>query len=130
MRIRAAVAAAVAAVAASTTLITIPAASAHDREVQHRGSCSRHTDWKLKVKRDDRRLEVEAEVDSNRNGQAWKWRIRHDGHVAARGTRRTLPPSGSFEVHRRLANHRGADTIVFRARNPRSGEVCRASIRF
>ena len=93
------------------------------------GSCSGSADWKLKAKHDDGRLEVEGEVDSNRNGQNWRWVFRHNGSVSARGWATTRGPSGSFEVERRMVDLRGADTIVFRARNPRSGEVCRGVVR-
>ena len=52
---------------------------------------------------DDCRLEVEAEVDSNR--------------------------SGSFEVERKTRNTAGADAFKFRAVNRASGEVCVARVR-
>ena len=100
-----------------------------DDRVERSGSCSGSTDWKLKAKPDDGRLEVEGEIDSNRNGQTWNWVIRHNGAIAARGQARTTAPSGSFEVERRLANLAGVDTFVFRATNPASGEVCRGVVR-
>lgn len=37
------------------------------------GQCTGVTDWKLKAKSDDGGIEVEAEIDSNRTGQAWRW---------------------------------------------------------
>ncbi len=104
-------------------------ATAGDGEVIRRGSCSGSTDWKLKAKPDDGRLEVEGEVDSNRNGQNWRWRLVHNRSVSARGWATTRGPSGSFDVERRMVNLRGTDTIVFRARNPRTGEVCRGVVR-
>jgi hypothetical protein len=107
-----------------------PAAHAKDGDVERRGSCSRATDWKVKVGPEDGRLEVEGEIDSNRRGQTWRWRIVHNGSVSASGTRTTQGPSGSFEVRRLLVNLRGTDTITFRARNPRSGELCRGTVRF
>src|SRR5436190_12186227 len=70
-------------------------------DVVHRGSCSRHSTWKLKAKPDDGRIEVEGEVDSNRNGQKWRWRIRHDGWVSFSGKATTKAPSGAFSVSRR-----------------------------
>jgi len=54
-----------------------------------RGSCSGRTDWKLKVKPDNGRLELEFEVDSNVNGQPWNVRIKQNEYVAIMG------PSGS-----------------------------------
>ena len=99
-----------------------------DNEVIRTGSCSGNTNWKIKAKPDDGRLEVEAEVDSNRAGQTWRWRLRHDGRIDARGSKLTAGRSGSFEVERKLANHAGRDSFKFRAVNPRSGEVCIARV--
>lgn len=109
---------------------TMVPAAANDDDVIKRGSCSGATDWKLKASPEDGRIEVEGEVDSNRNGQKWHWRIFHNGNVSARGTATTHAPSGSFEVRRLLVNASGTDTIGWKARNPASGEVCRGSLRF
>ena len=94
---------------------------AYEREI--------HGRWKLKVGPEDGRLEVEGEVDSNRNGQTWRWSILHNGSLSASGTRTTRAPSGSFEVRRTVVNLRGTDTLTFRARNPRTGEQCRGIVR-
>ena len=116
--------------AASLVAVTAPAQAKGGDDVVRRGNCARTTDWKLKVRPENGRLEVEGEVDSNRNGQTWSWVIRHDGSMSARGTRTTRAPSGSFEVRRVLVNMPGTDTIVFRATNTRNGEVCRGVARF
>jgi hypothetical protein len=116
--------------AASLVAVAGPAEASGGNDVVKRGNCARTTDWKLKVGPDDGRLEVEGEIDSNRNGQTWTWLIRHNGSVSARGTRTTQAPSGSFEVRRVLVNLSGVDTIVFRATNTRNGEVCRGVVRF
>src|SRR5688500_12588559 len=71
---------------------------AGDAEVIRTGGCSGRSDWKLKLKEDDRRIEVEYEVDQNRVGDVWRVRIRHDGDLAFSGSRRTRAPSGSFGV--------------------------------
>lgn len=119
----------------ATSLVTV-ASPAQARSgsgghvVVHRGPCSGPTDWKLKVGAENGRLEVEGEVDSNRAGQTWTWRIVHNGSLAASGTRRTAGPSGSFGVRRVLGNQRGTDTVTLRAENTRSGEVCRGTVRF
>ena len=109
--------------------LSLPAEARGNNEVIRRGSCTGSTDWKLKAKHDDGRLEVEGEVDSNRNGQSWRWRMVHDGSLSARGTATTHAPSGSFSVERRMVNQRGTDKIVFKARNLRTGEVCRGVVR-
>jgi len=115
----------------ASTVPAIGAGTAHaqgDNEVIRNGSCSGNTNWKIKAKPDDGRLEVEAEIDSNRAGQTWQWRLRHDGRLAARGSKLTTGRSGSFEVERHLANHAGRDSFKFRAVNRRSGEVCIARV--
>lgn len=121
-----AAAAAVAAVIATTT----PAVLANGDDRVRRGSCTGSTDWKIKVGPEDGRLEVEGEVDSNRSGQTWRWALVHNGSVSASGTRLTRAPSGSFEVRRTTVDLRGTDVFVLRARNVRTGELCRGTLRF
>jgi hypothetical protein len=106
------------------------AAVANDADVIKRGSCSGASDWKVKASPEDGRIEVEGEVDSNRVGQTWRWRILHDGDVSARGTATTTAPSGSFEVRRVLVNSPGSDTIGWRATNPATGETCTGNLVF
>lgn len=106
---------------------TIPVLAGED-DVIKRGGCSRASTWKLKASPDDGRIEVEGEVDSNRNGQTWRWRILHDGSVSYRGTATTRGPSGSFDVMRRVVDAPGVDHIGWRARNPHSGETCRGRL--
>ena len=117
---------------AASLLTAAPAfAGGHDDdEVIREGSCSGSTDWKVKAKTDDGRLEFEGEIDSNRNGQTWSWKIKHNGTVSAKGTSTTRGPSGSFEVERRLTNLSGTDQLVFKAKNPATGEVCTGSLAF
>jgi hypothetical protein len=102
-----------------------PAAAGDDEKIRT-GACSGSAHWKLKVKPDDGRLDLEAEVDSNVNGQEWTWRIRHNGSLSARGTGTTVAPSGSFDVERRMANLAGTDTFRFRAVH--GSQVCLGSI--
>ncbi len=106
-----------------------PAQAGSDEQIA-RGSCSAGSDWKLKVKTDDGKLEVEAEVDSNVNGQTWRWSLRHDGGLVDRGRKQTRGPSGSFDVGRKVANHAGADRFRFRAVNRSTDEVCVARMRY
>src|SRR6478609_5548220 len=119
---------------AATTLAVLGATPAHagddDREVIRHGSCSGSTDWKIKAKADDGRIEVETEIDSNRTGQTWHWVLRHDGNLVDRGRSMTAGRSGSFEVERKARNSAGADAFTFRAVNRASGEVCVARVRF
>jgi len=89
------------------------------------GNCSGAADWKLKAKARDGGLEVEWEVDSNRNGQTWTWQLRRNGTRFARGTATTRAPSGSFSVERTTGNAPGTDRIVGMATNTRTGQTCR-----
>ena len=89
------------------------------------GPCSGASDWKLKMQREDGKLEVEFEVDQNVNGDRWRVVLRHNGVKFADVIRRTKPPSGSFEVRRLVNNAPGDDVIRGRARNLRTDEVCR-----
>lgn len=108
----------------SVPLVGAPAHAAGGDAVRRSGTCSDGAHWKLKAKPDNGRIEVEAEVDSNVNGQTWRWKLRHDGTVAASGRSTTRAPSGSFSVNRRVDNHAGQDHLTFRAVQPGTGEVC------
>jgi hypothetical protein len=114
------------------TLVTAgaTAAEAKGRDVRSSGSCSGATDWKLKAKADDGRLEVEFEVDSNRVGQTWAVRLTDNGTQFFSGNRVTKAPSGSFEVETKPANRAGKDTIRATASNPKTGETCSGSVVF
>jgi hypothetical protein len=103
-------------------------ALANDDDVIRRGGCSGRSDWKLKASPENNRIEVEGEVDSNVNGQTWRWRMLHNGEVSARGTGTTRGDSGSFEVRRLMVDLKGTDRIGWRAKNPQTGEVCRGSL--
>jgi hypothetical protein len=92
------------------------------------GSCTDGSQWKLKVKNDNGRLEVEGEVDSNQSGQTWGWKIKDNGAVAAKGSATTGGTSGSFSVQRKIANKAGTDNVVFRSSF--NGEVCKGTVAF
>lgn len=125
------IAALVTSVLVATTLAAAPmTVGAKDGDVIARGSCTARSDWKLKLSPENGRIEVEFEVDQNRNGQRWNVKMKRNGKAFWRGTRTTRPPSGSFEVRRLARNGAGAERIVVRARNASSGEVCRGVARF
>ncbi len=96
-------------------------------DVRKTASCSGASTVKLKVGLRDGGFEVEGEVDQNRNGKRWNWSFKNDGVMVANGSSLTQAPSGSFSVSRRSTNGAGSDTIVFRAVNPATNEVCRIS---
>jgi hypothetical protein len=98
-----------------------------DRGTRVAGTCTDGSSVKLKAKPDDGRLEVELEVDQNRNGVTWAVRIRRDGVLVVRRNATTHAPSGSFSVERKIGNPAGSDRIAARATSP-SGEVCTAAL--
>jgi hypothetical protein len=115
-------------VAALVLAVAIPALAAGPAqarsgdEVRRTGSCTGSADVTIKAKPDDSRIEIEAEVDSNHNGQVWRWSLRHNGDLSYRGRARTVAPSGSFTIERKPLDLSGADSFKFRARH--SGQVC------
>ncbi|MBL0749680.1 hypothetical protein [Nocardioides baculatus] len=122
-----------------TTTSTTPTTSSDDKggtrsgggsddRVIRTGSCIAGAVWKLKVKTDDGRLEVEGEIDSNVAGQQWRWALRHNGSTSDRGTATTTARSGSFEVERKIVDLAGTDAVVFRA--VRDGQVCRGVVNY
>ncbi|MFC7492763.1 MULTISPECIES: hypothetical protein [unclassified Nocardioides] len=122
---------------ATAALLTVPAlalataapvSAGNDDDRERSGSCSGPTDWKIKAGPDDGRMEVEAEIDSNRSGHTWRWKLRHNGKVVASGVAMTHGPSGSFDVERRTGNAPGTDHYRFRAVHRASGEVCVARV--
>jgi hypothetical protein len=93
-------------------------------DVIRAGACSGRSDWKLKLKDDNGRIEVEYEVDQNRVGDVWRVRIRHDGDLVFAARRTTKAPSGSFTVRLLQRNRVGDDVFRGRAVNLRTGEIC------
>ena len=94
-----------------------------------RGTCTKASTSKLKLSEEDGRIEVEFEVDQNRNGVRWTVVLSRPSSVIVRTTRVTRAPSGSFELRRVVADLAGPDRITARATSP-SGEVCRATATF
>ena len=104
----------------------VPNAIAKDDDgVLVAGACTGVSSSKLKIKHDDGRIEVEFEVDQNRNGVRWNVQYRRNGNLVFQGARRTVAPSGSFSLERKVAGSSAPVTI--RARASRAGEVCTAS---
>ena len=59
----------------------------------------------------------------------WKVRLRDNGDLVAKTSRKTRVRSGSFTLERKIRNRQGRDHITAFAKRP-SGETCRASLRF
>ena len=97
-------------------------ALAKDGDVLVRGTCTGRSAAKLKLSGENSRIEIEVEVDQNRNGVPWTVVLTRDGTRVARATRVTKAPSGSFSVRKLVANPAGVDVI--RAVATRRGETC------
>ncbi|HEX6010142.1 MAG TPA: hypothetical protein VFZ50_08570 [Actinomycetota bacterium] len=115
--------------ALATALLAVPTTSAKDGDVLVRGACTGATTSKLKLSEEDGRIEVEFEVDQNRNGVRWTVTLRRPTALLVRTIRVTRGPSGSFELRRVVGNRAGPDRIIARATRS-SGEVCRAAATF
>ena len=113
----------VAGVLALTLTAALPA-SAKGPAVIKSGACSANSHWKLKLKPDNGRIEVQFEVDSNVNGQTWHVRMLENGAPIFNGNRVTQAPSGSFEVRKLATDTAGTDRFRARAVNGATGESC------
>ena len=71
--------------------------------VKVNGLCTKSATAKLKLSQDNGRVEVEFEVDQNRNGVPWKVTLKRNGALVASAAAITRAPSGSFSAHRVLS---------------------------
>jgi hypothetical protein len=107
----------------AVSVLAVQAASAkgsHHRVV--RGVCTQQSTSKLQLSREDRGMEVEFQVDQNRNGIPWNVTLRRNGVRVASLKAMTHAPSGSFDIRRVLAR----PNARFSAVATRAGETCRA----
>src|SRR5688572_27587065 len=114
---------------AVVTFVLVPATFAKDGDVLVQGTCTGPSSSKLKLSEEDGRIEVEFEVDQNRNGVRWTVTLRRPATLLVRTTRVTRGPSGSFELRRVVGNRAGSDRLIARGTRS-SGEVCRAAATF
>ncbi len=91
------------------------------------GTCTDASRAKLKLKPDDGRVEVEFEVDENRNGSRWGVTLKRNGTRVLSRPAVTRAPSGSFTVETRIAPGSPRTTVTAVARRAATGEVCRAT---
>ena len=108
-------------------LAVAPLASAKGGDsVRVRGVCTKSSTAKLKLSREDSRIEVEFEIDQNRNGVPWKVTLRRNGSLVTTAIATTHAPSGSFSLRRVISGAHG--TVVANATRS-SGERCTAQAR-
>lgn len=116
-------------VPAALALLAAPIGTAKDGDVLVAGSCTKAATSKLRLSEEDGRIEVEFEVDQNRNSVRWSVVLSHNGTRVARLTRVTRRPSGSFEARIAAPNRAGLDRFQARATSP-TREVCSARASF
>jgi hypothetical protein len=112
----------------AVALLAVPAAFARDgdhRAIRVQGTCTQQSTSKLKLSSEDRGIEVEFEVDQNRNRVPWHVTLRRNGRAVASLRAVTRAPSGSFEIRRVIAGRLGTTRIVAVATRA-SGETCTA----
>jgi len=114
---------------AVVALTAAPAGVAKGGDIRVAGTCTGSATSKIKLSAEDGRIEVEFEVDQNRNGVPWRVTLSQNGRTIARLTRVTRTPSGSFEARKVTPDRAGADVLRGRAISP-SGEVCTARATF
>ena len=102
-----------AAIVATVVLAAALPAAAGGQEVIRTGSCSGSADWKLKLKHDDSKIEVEFEVDQNVNGERWRVVLKRDGNRFFKDVRTTRAPSGSFSVERKTKSSKSSAAWKF-----------------
>jgi len=117
------------AVLAAALLVPASAGAKGGDDIRRSGSCTGASSAKIKLSPENGRIEVELEVDQNRNGVRWTVTMSRNGSRVLSTRATTRGPSGSFEVRRLIANRAGADAITARAKSP-SGEVCTARATF
>jgi hypothetical protein len=106
-------------------LLIPSAALAKDGDVLKAGACTGASTWELKVGPEDPALlDIEFEVDQNVVGAKWKVKLRHNGELAVKVTRKTKAPSGSFTFDYQLPDTAGNDNFRAVATNLATGEKC------
>ena len=109
-------------------MVTLPTYAGGGDFIEEDGACSSAASWIMKAKHDDGRIELEFSVDSNRAGQTWAVRVTQNDRLVFSGKKVTNQLNRRFSVDRRPANLRGTDHFVGRARNLKTGEVCRGHV--
>ena len=119
---------AIASLAALALLALGSPAFAKDGDVLVRGTCTAKSASKLKLSAENGRIEIDFEVDQNRNAVPWTVVLTRNGVRVAQLTKVTKAPSGSFSARKLIANKAGADVV--KATAHRAGETCSARATF
>jgi len=117
-----------AAVLVGSVVAAVPAHAGGGAFTERGGGCSNNSSWTMKAKPDSGRIEMEFSVETRRVGQRWTVRVTDNRRLVFSGNRVTNRRSRSLSVDRMTANRVGTDRFVARAKNARTGEVCRGHV--
>ena len=95
--------------AAALAVAPLASAKGGDPASGSAATAPRNSTAKLKLSHEDGGIEVEFQVDQNRNGVPWKVTLRRNGALVASTTKTTHAPSGSFSLHRVISGAQGTD---------------------
>jgi hypothetical protein len=97
-----------------------------NQDVRVGGNCTHGATSSLRVRDEDKGIEIRFRLRQTRGRGLWRITIVHENRVSSRAARRTTRTDDSWEVRRMLPNLRGSDTIVVHAWGP-GGLGCRAT---
>jgi hypothetical protein len=123
----------------AAALLTVPSAAWSDggaaKDGVDRDPCGSDTSTRARLRVDTldgntNRLQVTGVVFSD-DSDLWDWKLRHNGDISDEGRARGREDVDlAFRVTRTMLNFVGTDSIIFRAENLRTGEVCRTLVDF
>ena len=96
------------------------------QEVRVTADCGRGASASLRLRTDDRQIEVRFRLRQRHGTGRWRVAIVHEDRVSSRAARRVTRSEDSFELRRMLPDLPGSDTVVVRAWGPH-GLGCRGS---
>jgi hypothetical protein len=95
-------------------------------DVRAAGVCSKGVAAELRLKSEERGIELRFKLRQTQLSSAWRVALVHERRVVWKGTLRTRRQSRSFELRRTLQDLPGDDTVTASAWGPR-GLGCRAT---
>ena len=106
----------------------VPAGYAFDGEVET-DDCDQGSRVRVKVDTADDGHLVAAGIVFSDDGHVWSWKFKHNDDVSASGeVRADDDENKSFKIVRTMVNFVGPDSVVFRAEDQVSGEICKVDI--
>lgn len=104
----------------------LPAKRKDDSKNNHFGSCQGSSRVKLRTTlMTNGEIEVVGVVFSD-DDDAWTWKFKHNDDFSFMGEVKAKDADRSFRVVRFMVDLYGADDVLFRAVNQKTGEACKA----